>query len=277
MKHIENTFQVEGLGNIYYQGWLPDGEIKAVLFIAHGLAEHGGRYINLVNRMVPLGFAVYAMDQYGHGRSEGVRVYIHDFQDFIHPLKKFLDMVAEWHPEKNVFLMGHSMGGLIATVFLLDHQEDFAGAIISAPLTKIPSKINAFSKFMVLMLANLLPKARLVGIESEGISRDPEVVARYVNDPLVYTGNSTTRLGAETLKAMDWVTAGREGFKLPMMIIQGTADPLVDIAGAQELYDAISSEDKTLKYYEGYYHEMINDLGKEVVLDDIQQWLEAHL
>lgn len=277
MNHIENTFLVEGLGNIYYQGWLPEGEVKAVLFIAHGLAEHGGRYINLVNRMVPLGFAVYALDQYGHGKSDGVRVFINDFKDYIRPMKRFRDMVAEWHPEQDVFLMGHSMGGLIAAVFLLDHQEDFAGAIISAPLTKIPTKINAFSKFMVQTLANVLPKARLVGIESEGISRDPEEVARYVNDPLVYTGNSTTKLGAVTLDAMGWVTSGRVNFCLPMFIIQGTADPLVDLAGAQELYDAISSEDKTLKYYEGYYHEVINDLGKEVVLDDIQHWLEDHL
>ena len=98
MKHIEKKFQVEGLGNIYYQGWLPEGEVKAVLFIAHGLAEHGGRYTNIVNRMVPLGFAVYAMDQYGHGKSDGVRVYINTFKDYIHPLKKFLDMVDEWHP-----------------------------------------------------------------------------------------------------------------------------------------------------------------------------------
>jgi len=277
MKHTENKFTIEGLGELYYQGWLPDGDVKAVLFIAHGLAEHGGRYINLVNQVVPLGFAVYAMDQYGHGRSDGVRVYINRFEDYIHPLKTFLDMVAEWHPGKKVFLMGHSMGGLIAAVYLLDHQEDFAGAIISAPLTKIPSNINAFSRIVVQILANVIPKARLVGVDSSGISRDPDEVARYVNDPLVYTGNSTTKLGAETLRAMEKVTAGRAKISLPILIVQGGADPLVDLSGAQELYDAISSEDKTLKYYDGYYHEMINDIGKEVVLEDLCQWLEAHL
>ncbi|MFN2145452.1 MAG: lysophospholipase [Anaerolineales bacterium] len=277
MKHTENKFTIEGLGELYYQGWLPDGDVKAVLFIAHGLAEHGGRYINLVNQVVPLGFAVYAMDQYGHGRSDGERVYINRFEDYIHPLKTFLDMVAEWHPGKKVFLMGHSMGGLIAAVYLLDHQEDFAGAIISAPLTKIPSNINAFSRIVVQILANVIPKARLVGVDSSGISRDPDEVARYVNDPLVYTGNSTTKLGAETLRAMEKVTAGRAKISLPILIVQGGADPLVDLSGAQELYDAISSEDKTLKYYDGYYHEMINDIGKEVVLEDLCQWLEAHL
>ena len=277
MKHTENKFTIEGLGELYYQGWLPDGDVKAVLFIAHGLAEHGGRYINLVNQVVPLGFAVYAMDQYGHGRSDGERVYINRFEDYIHPLKTFLDMVAKWHPGKKVFLMGHSMGGLIAAVYLLDHQEDFAGAIISAPLTKIPSNINAFSRIVVQILANVIPKARLVGVDSSGISRDPDEVARYVNDPLVYTGNSTTKLGAETLRAMEKVTAGRAKISLPILIVQGGADPLVDLSGAQELYDAISSEDKTLKYYDGYYHEMINDIGKEVVLEDLCQWLEAHL
>lgn len=277
MKHSDGKFKVDGLGELYYQEWLPEGDAKAVVFIAHGLAEHGGRYINVVKQLVPIGYAVYALDQYGHGRSDGPRVYINEFEDYIKPLKTFLDMVYVWQPEKKVFLLGHSMGGLIATYFLLDHQDEFAGAVISAPLTKKPDQISAFMETVVKILAKLLPKARLVGIDSGGISRDPNEVAAYVNDPLVYTGNSTTRLGAESLKAMGRISEQRENITLPVLVMQGTEDSLVDIRGAQELYEAVGSADKTIKHYDGYFHEIFNDLDKEVPLGDLQDWLEARL
>ena len=115
---------------LYYQGWLPEGEVRAVLLIVHGLAEHSGRYMNLVNRFVPLGYAVYGIDHIGHGRSEGRRLFVERFADYTEPLKTYVDMVRLRQPERPVILIGHSMGGLIGARYLIAHQMDLGGAIL---------------------------------------------------------------------------------------------------------------------------------------------------
>ena len=137
MKHTEGHFKGVRNVNIYYQGWLPEGDVKAVLLVVHGLGEHCGRYMNVVNHFVPLGYAVYGFDHIGHGKSEGTREFVESFDDFTDTLAIFYKMVAEWQANKPLFLFGHSMGGTIATYYLLDHQAEFKGAIISAPLVKV--------------------------------------------------------------------------------------------------------------------------------------------
>ena len=125
MRHQEGTFKGVRDASIYYQCWLPEGESRAVLLIVHGLAEHSGRYMNVVNHFVPLGYAVYGVDHVGHGKSSGTRVYVERFEDYTDTLKIYFDMVRHWQPEKPVFLVGHSMGGLIGAVYLrmVDCQE----------------------------------------------------------------------------------------------------------------------------------------------------------
>lgn len=277
MKHTDGKFRIEGLGELYHQGWQPEGEAKAAVLITHGLAEHGGRYMNVVDKLVPQGYAVYAIDHYGHGRSDGTRVFIPKFDDFITPLVKLLGMVKEWHPGKKVFLLGHSMGGLIAAYFLLDHQEKFEGAVLSGPAAKIPDNISSTTLFLSKILSKLAPTAGVLGLDANLISRDKNVVDAYVNDPLVYTGKTTARLGAEMLAGMSRLLAERGRISLPIILMHGSEDGLADPAGSQELYDAVASEDKTLKFYQSYYHEIFNDIGKEAVLNDLYQWLEAHL
>ena len=262
MKHSDGKFRVEGLGELYYQGWKPEDEAKAVVFITHGLAEHGGRYINVVEKLVPEGFAVYAIDHYGHGRSDGARVFIPKFEDFITPLLKLLGLVKEWHPGKKIFLLGHSMGGLIAAYFLLDHQEKFDGAVLSGPAVKIPENISSTMMFLSRMLSKLAPKAGLLDLDANLISRDKAVVDAYVNDPLVYTGKTTARLGAELLTAMTRLHNEQRKISLPIIFMHGSEDGLADPDGSQKLFDAVSSEDKTLKFYQGYYHEIFNDIGR---------------
>ena len=117
----------------------------------------------------------------------------------------------------------------------------------------------------------------MLGLDANLVSRDKEVVDAYVNDPLVYTGKTTARLGAEMLAGMTRLLAERDTIRLPIILMHGTEDGLADPAGSQEMYDAVASEDKTLKFYEGFYHEIFNDFDKEVVLEDLQQWLDAHL
>jgi acylglycerol lipase len=277
MKHQEGFFKGVREAKIYYQSWLPEGEPRGVLLIVHGLGEHSGRYGNVVNHFVPLGYAVYGIDHFGHGKSEGERVYVKRFDDYTNTLKVYFDMIREWQPDKSIFLVGHSMGGLIGAVYLLDHQAELAGAVLSGPAVKIPSHVTPFILFMGKILSALIPRLGLVGLEADGVSRDPSVVQAYVSDPLVHRGKMTARLAAEMLKAMQTITAQAARITLPILIVQGSADRLINPEGARMLYDGVSSVDKEIKIYDGFYHEVFNEPERDKVLHDVELWLEAHL
>ncbi len=277
MKHIEGTFKRVRDVNIFYQGWLPDENVKAVLLVVHGLGEHSGRYMNVVDHFVPLGYAVYGLDHIGHGKSEGEREFVETFDDYTDTLTIFYDMVAEWQHNIPIFLLGHSMGGTIASCYLLDHQEDFKGAVISAPLVKIGESVSQATITIAKILSKLAPKMGVQALDVNAISRDPEVVDAYVNDPLVFHGKTPARLGAEILSALERISAEARKIELPFILVQGGEDQLVDPDGAQMLCDIASSEDKTLKIYEGLYHEVFNEPERAMVLTDVENWLEAHL
>ena len=276
MKHIEGTFKGVRNANMYYQAWLPDGDVKAVIFLVHGLGEYCGRYTNYVNYFVPLGYAIYGLDHFGHGKCEGEREVVQSFADYTEPLTTYYQMVKGWQPGKPVFILGHSMGGLISCYYLLDHQADFKGAILSAPAIKVGESITPLTISMGKILSVIAPKAGVLALDATGISRDPEVVKAYVNDPLVFHGKTPARLAAEMLKAMQRVTAEVDKITLPFIVIQGSADKLVDPGGAQLLYDKAGSKDKTLKVYQGFYHEVHNEPEREVMFKDLETWLAAH-
>lgn len=276
MEHIEGTFKGVRDAKIYYQGWLPEGEVKAVLLIVHGLGEHSGRYGNVVNHFVPLGYAVYGLDHLGHGKSEGEREVVKRFEDYTDTLTIFYDMVKGWLAGKPIFILGHSMGGLIVTYYLLDHQEKFRGAIISAPAIKVGENISQGTLLMSKLLSLLAPRAGILSLDASGISRDPQVVKAYVEDPLVFHGKTPARLAAELLKAMLRVTAELGKISLPFITVQGSQDKLVDPGGAQMLFDGAGSKDKTIKVYEGLYHEVFNEPERAQVLKDVEDWLAAH-
>jgi len=277
MNHIEGSFKGVRNTDINYQAWLPKGEVEAVLLVVHGLGEHCGRYMNVVNHFVPLGYAVYGLDHIGHGKSGGVREVVERFTDYTDTLKVYHEMVKGWQTGKPVFLLGHSMGGLTASYYLLDHQASFKGAVISAPLVKVSDSISQATIIMGKILSALAPKMGLLALDTQGISRDPEVVETYVNDPLVFHGKTPARLAAELLKAMLRVTAEADKISLPFIVVQGSEDKLVDPGGAQMLYDKAGSKDKTIKVYEGLYHEVFNEPERARVLKDVETWLAAHV
>ena len=277
MNHIEGNFKGVRNANIYYQAWLPEGNLKAVLLVVHGLGEHSGRYMNVVNHFVPLGYAVYGLDHIGHGKSEGMREVVERFEDYTDTLTIYSNMVKGWQTGKPVFLLGHSMGGLIATYYLLDHQADFRGAVISAPGIKVRASISQAAITIGKILSVLAPKAGVLALDVNGISRDSEVVTAYVNDPLVFHGKTPARLAAEFVKTMSRVTAEVDKITLPFIIVQGGQDKLVDPAGAQMLHDKASSKDKTIKVYDGLYHEVFNEPERARVLKDVETWLAAHV
>lgn len=276
MKHQEGFFTGVKDHRIFYQCWLPEAEPKAVLLVVHGLAEHGGRYMNLVNHFLPLGYAVHAVDHLGHGRSEGTRAYVERFADYTETISSFREIVRDRHKEKPVFLVGHSMGGLIGAIYLLSHQKELAGAVLSGPAVKAPDNISAVTLFAGKVLSALMPKLGLIQLDAEGVSRDPAVVKAYMTDPLVYRGKVTARLGAEMIKAMGQVGAEASRISLPLLILQGGADRLVPPAGAQMLHEGVSSADRKIILYEGFYHEVFNEPEHDRVMKDVEMWLAAH-
>ena len=278
MKHEEGFLNKNSDEHIYYQCWLPEGDVKAVLLVVHGLAEHCGRYMNLVNRFVPLGYGVYTFDLPGHGKSYGKRVFINRFEDYIQTLAVFRNKVQALHDEVPLFLVGHSMGSLVSTVFLANHQEGFSGVVLSGSgAVKVPDNISSATLFAGKVFSVLVPKIGLIGLDVNGVSRDPSVVRAYVEDPLVHTGKTTARLAAEILRAMQRIPEISVRITLPILLIQGGADRLVDPEGAQMLFETVQSSDKTIKIYKGLYHEIFNEPERDQVLADVEGWLENHL
>ena len=277
MNHIEGRFKGIRDTLIYYQAWLPDGQPKAVLPIVHGLGDHSGRYLNVVDHFVPRGYVVYGMDQIGHGKSEGRREYVESFDDFSFNLTAYLAMVRQWQPGRPVFLLSHSIGGLIAAYYLLDHQAEFQGAVFSAPVVKVASHVSQTTVFMARALSLLAPTAGVLPVDPGTISRDPEVVKAYVDDPLVFHDKPTARLSAEMLRALIRVSAETGKITLPFLAMQGGDDRLVDPDGAQILYERAGSADKSLKLYPGLYHEIFNEPEHGQVLGDVEAWLDARI
>jgi acylglycerol lipase len=277
MNHIEGNFKGVRNINIYHQGWNPESDVKAVLLIVHGLGEHSGRYMNLVNYLVPLGFAVYGWDHIGHGKSDGGREIVERFEDFTDNLTIFYNMVKVWKPGVPIFLLGHSLGGLIAAYYLLDQQTFFRGAILSAPLVKVSANISSMTILMGKLLSSVAPKTGIITLDATAISSDQEVVTTYINDPLVFHGKTPARLAAEMLKAMQYVGDNVGKIRLPFITLQGGKDSLVDMGGAKMLYEKASSADKVIKIYEGLYHEVFNEPERAIVLKDVETWLETHI
>lgn len=272
----ESFFQKDKTTRIFTQKWLPEDSPKGIILIVHGLAEHSGRYSNLINHLAPAGYAFYSLDHIGHGKSDGKRAFVQSFNDYIQPLRQLHQEIKEAHSDIPVYLFGHSMGGLIAANYLLQYQEEIKGAVLSAPAIKVPEHITPTIVLAGKILSNLIPAFRMIQLEAEGMSRDLNVVEAYEKDPLVFRGKVTARLGAELLKAMQKIADQASEIQVPFLVMQGSEDRLVEPDGAEFFYTHAGSQDKKLKIYEGLYHELINEPEKELVLNEIQEWLESH-
>lgn len=277
MNHIEGRFTGYKNFALYYQCWLPSNEPKAVLLVSHGLAEHSGRYMNIVNHFVPKGYAVYGLDHRGHGKSEGLRGYVERFSYFVNDLDTFLSIVRNKHHDTKIFIVGHSVGGTIATAYAVCHQDEFDGLILSGATLRVGASVSPGLILVARILSLFLPKMGLYVIDASAISQDNAVVNAYVNDPLVYRGKIRARLGTELIRMMHILLNQMPEIYLPTLIMHGTADRLSDPGGSEILYDRLSSRDKTLKLYEGFYHEIFSEPGREQVFTDMEAWLLAHM
>ena len=277
MQHTEGKFTGRNNFSLYRQAWLPDGIPIAILVVVHGIAEHSGRYTNLVNYFVPQGYAVYSFDLRGHGKSDGKRSYVERFSYYIDDLQTFFNLVRTENPNTKIFMVGHSMGSTIALDYALEHQSELQGLIISGTTLKLGSSISKAAILTAKILSVLLPKMGVSALDPGGISRDPAVVAAYVNDPLNYTGKLSARFGVELLKTMEKLQSRLSEITLPLLIMQGTQDRISDPSSSKLLFDGVSSKDKTMKLYEGFYHEIFNDPERRQVFSDMEAWLKTRV
>jgi acylglycerol lipase len=271
MRREEGNFTGRGGPEIHWQAWLPENAARAAVVIAHGAAEHSGRYAPVAARLVDAGYAVYALDHRGHGRSSGPRTVIDDAGAALADLDHLVELVGG-----QPFLLGHSMGGCLGLAYALEDQTRIAGLILSGPLIALKGvrPILALSR----TLAAVAPRLGVYAVEAEAISRDPDQVRRYAEDPLVDRGRLPVRTVAEFAGEIATFKRRSPGLTLPLLILQGGADRIVPPAGAKQLFRRAGSTDKTLKLYEGLYHEIFHEAEPErtVVLDDLVGWLDAH-
>jgi alpha-beta hydrolase superfamily lysophospholipase len=277
MQHIEGKFAGRNNFSLYWQAWLPEGPPKAILLIVHGIAEPSGRYTNLVNYFVPKGYAVYSFDQRGHGKSDGKRSYIERFSYYVDDLQTFFSLVRTENPNTKIFMVGHSLGSTIALDYTLEHQRELQGLIISGTTLKAGASISRAAILAAKILSVVMPKIGVSALDPGGISRDPAVVAAYVNDPLNYTGKLSARFGVELLKTMDMLQKRLSEITLPILIMQGSQDRISDPSSSKILFDGVSSKEKTMKIYEGFYHEIFNDPERQQVFSDMEAWFKAHV
>jgi len=262
---------------LYVTHWLPAGLPKAVVLLAHGYAEHAGRYEHVAKRLTDAGYAVYAVDHWGHGRSDGTPGFVPRFTAFTDGMAELLTLVEVNHGDMPRLLLGHSMGGLISTLFLIERQSAFVAAALSGPAIVPGAPPSRFTVWISRFLSRFFPRLGVLALDANGVSRDPAVVAAYLADPLVYTGKIGARLGKEFMDAMAAAQAGASKITLPILLQHGEKDSLASVAGSQYLFDHVSSADKILKIYPGLFHEIYNEPERDAVLDDLVGWFDAHV
>jgi alpha-beta hydrolase superfamily lysophospholipase len=273
MIHNESLFLVAG-HSLFCQYWRPETAPKAVIIIAHGLAEHSGRYAHVADFFVNHNYAVCALDHIGHGKSEGNPGYVERFSDYTKGLECFIKEVKKEFTDVPLFLIGHSMGGAISAAYLCRHQETVKACILSGPAiipSDMPSKILLFINRIISIF---LPKLGMQELDSDGVSRDPNEVKKYLDDALVYNGKMSSRLVAELFYSMDYIKENAAKITLPLLILHGGDDRITAPEGSQLLHDLIASEDKKLIIYDGLYHEIFNEPERNDVFNTMLEWLD---
>jgi len=277
--HEEGTLTTSDGVVLYTQSWRA-ARPKATIVLIHGVSEHSTRYKHVGEYFAAQGYTVHTMDLRGHGRSPGRRILVRQLDEHSNDVATFLAWVraqgSQSNAEQPLFLMGHSMGGLIVTYYVLTQKPALAGVILSSPAIKL-APVSPLLVAIGRVIAQIMPGLPMVPLDTGLLSRDPLIIQANRDDPLVYHGNIPAATGLAMIKAVAYVQRNMEAFQLPLLIIQGTADQLVDPEGSKQLYACAKSSDKTLKLYEGFYHEVLNEPEKEEVMAEIIEWLDQRI
>jgi alpha-beta hydrolase superfamily lysophospholipase len=263
---------------LYFQSWQPQHP-RAVVVIAHGLAEHSGRYDDTARAFAKAGLAVYAADHRGHGNSPGRRVHLSSFKEFRADARAVLDLAHAEHPQLPLFLLGHSQGGLVAATLALREPHRLAGLVLSSPLLGIaersrPSPVKAA---LGRILASVWPQALLASdVDPALLSRDPSVGAAYAADPLVSHAVSAGWYRA-LQDALADVHERAPSLLVPTLVLYAGADALVD-PEATVRWTARTPPGRVEAFcYHSLYHEILNAPEREQVWRRIEQWVVGQI
>jgi|SRR5688572_6718357 len=260
---------------IFVRSWRPATPPRAIIVLVHGFNSHGGYYLWAAEQLLASGLAVYALDLRGRGKSDGERYFIDKFAEYQSDVDALVNLARRREPGLPLFLFGHSAGGVIASNYVLDHQSQIAGLVCESFAYKVPAP--DFALAVLKGLSHLAPHAHVLNLPKKEFSRDPKVVQALLDDPLLANEVQPTKTVAEMVRADERLARDFPQFKLPLLIIHGTRDTVTRPEGSKEFYERAGSADKTLKLYEGYFHDPLNDIGKEAVMADIRAWLEKRI
>ena len=262
-------------GRIFTRHWEPEGRPKASLVICHGVNSHGGQYIGAGEEFASRGFAVTVLDLRGRGKSDGERFYIESIDEYVSDLSLAIEQARARHPDLPLYLLGHSAGGVTSTTYALDYQERIDGLICESFAFRVFAP--NFALKLLEGASHVLPHAHVLRLKMEDFSRDPEWVAQLNADPLTLDEVQPVSTVAAFARAGERFEREFGKISLPVLILHGAEDKATRPDGSEQFFNEASSTDKTLKLYEGYYHDLLNDLGRETVFEDIDGWISERL
>ncbi|HTG94557.1 MAG TPA: lysophospholipase [Pyrinomonadaceae bacterium] len=271
----ESTFEGVGGLKIFTRWWQPEGKTRGVVVIVPGFNSHSGQYLWVGEQFAEKGLAAYAIDLRGRGRSEGERFYVEKMEDYTDDVATLVRTAKSRNPSLPVFVLGHSAGGVVSCVYALDHQSEIDGLICESFAFDLP--VPGFVLSILKGFDYIAPHLHVYTLKNENFSRDPLFVDSMNNDPLIEDESEPTQTATVMIDAARRLHREFPFIKLPVLILHGTEDKATNPSGSQFFYDNAGSTDKTLKLYEGHYHDLLNDVDKEVVMADINGWIDARV
>lgn len=249
----------------------------ASLVIIHGFAEHLGRYDYVANKLCELGFNVYRFDNRGHGRTKSKRGHIDNFNDYIKDTDIVIDLVRNENDKLNIFILGHSMGGFIASLYGIVYGNKINGQILSGAATQTPEGINKFKSMSLKVLNKIVPKLRIKINLSSYICTDKKVIDDYVNDKYNLK-NASVRLYYQFVhEGINWLNQNLEKYNCPCLILHGKEDKIISYKASEMFYEKISSIDKEIVIYDSLYHEILNESIKDNIIITISKWIKERI
>lgn len=276
LAHIEGQFVNSKGKQLFEQRWSPLRP-KAAVAIVHGYAEHSGRYAHVAEDLGRHEFATFSYDQQSHGRSSGKGTFIQSYEELVDDLGHFLHHIRPDVADLPLFLLGHSVGGLIASLAIVEKQPEIQGAILTGPYVTINQDIPSWLVTLADLIGTVAPKLPTLKLEYRHITRDDDVLARHQSDSLVFKGRMPAITGRELNRAIGQVQQQMGRIQDPLLILHGGDDKIAPVTGSERLYEKAGSADKTLRIYEGLYHEILNEIERDEVLNDIVGWMNQRI
>ncbi|HET7074793.1 MAG TPA: alpha/beta hydrolase [Mycobacterium sp.] len=273
----ERTFDGVGGVRIVYDVWTPDAPPRAVVVLSHGLGEHARRYDHVAQRFGDAGLVTYALDHRGHGRSGGKRVLVRDISEYTADFDTLVGIATREQHGLKCIVLGHSMGGGIVFAYGVERPDNYDMMVLSAPAVAAQELVSPLMVVAAKVLGALVPGLPVQELDVDAISRDPAVVAAYNEDPLVHHGKVPAGIGRALLQVGETMPQRAPALTAPLLVVHGSDDRLIPVAGSRRLVECVGSTDVELKVYPGLYHEVFNEPERDQVLDDVISWISKRL